>query len=523
MSGFLRRWPLRAKLILIAWLAVILALGISGPLIVVLVRSSLIDQVDVQLEQAASDVAQAAASEIAGNTRPDERLPSDYFVQFQINGNRTSLQAGSAPSALGAVPNIPDLSPEEVGQRLGPDTVDSNRGSTKWRVVALPASVHSQAGTARGTVAVALPLTTVDATIGQITVVILVAGVAVLLISSGVAWFAVDRALRPLANVETTALAIADGDFSRRLDVAPMSTEVGRLSYALNTMLAQIEQAFAQRDVSEQRLRQFVADASHELRTPLAVLRGYGELFRQGAVPESEVPATMARIENEAKRLGALVEDLLTLTRLDETAGGNSGKDGAVPGSEPVNLRGSVSVREPVNLRELIEDAARDLRTLDPAREVTVSALVAPAPSNSREPTDNADHGSQLPTNSADVKQIQVPGDANQLRQVMSNLVGNVVQHTPAGSPVEFVLGLRDSHTALLEVRDTGPGVPEAEIEQIFDRFRRVDPGRSRDAGGAGLGLAIVAAIVGAHGGSVRAVARKTGGLAVQVQLPLAR
>ena len=511
MSGFLRRWPLRAKLILIAWLAVILALGISGPLIVVLVRSSLIDQVDVQLEQAASDVAQAAASEIAGNTRPDERLPSDYFVQFQINGNRTSLQAGSAPSALGAVPNIPDLSPEEVGQRLGPDTVDSNRGSTKWRVVALPASVHSQAGTARGTVAVALPLTTVDATIGQITVVILVAGVAVLLISSGVAWFAVDRALRPLANVETTALAIADGDFSRRLDVAPMSTEVGRLSYALNTMLAQIEQAFAQRDVSEQRLRQFVADASHELRTPLAVLRGYGELFRQGAVPESEVPATMARIENEAKRLGALVEDLLTLTRLDETAGGNSGKDGTVPGREPVNLRG------------LIQDAARDLRTLDPAREVTVSALVAPAPSNSRELTDNADDGSQLPPDSPEAGQIQVPGNADQLRQVMSNLVGNVVQHTPAGSPVEFVLGLRDSHTALLEVRDAGPGVPEAEMEQIFDRFRRVDPGRSRDAGGAGLGLAIVAAIVGAHGGSVRAVARKTGGLTVQVQLPLAR
>src|SRR5690625_863349 len=511
MSGFLHRWPLRAKLILIAWLAVILALGISGPLIVLLVRSSLIDQVDVQLEQAASDVAQAAASEISGNTRPDERLPSDYFVQFQINGNRTSLQAGSAPSALGAVPNIPDLSPEEVGQRLGPDTVDSSTGSTKWRVVALPASVHSQAGTARGTVAVALPLTTVDATIGQITVVILVAGVAVLLISSGVAWFAVDRALRPLGNVETTALAIADGDFSRRLDVAPMSTEVGRLSYALNTMLAQIEHAFAQRDVSEQRLRQFVADASHELRTPLAVLRGYGELFRQGAVPESEIPATMARIEKEAKRLGALVEDLLTLTRLDETAGGDSGKDGAVPAREPVDLFG------------LVEDAARDLRTLDPAREVTVSALAAPAPSDTQESAGNADRGSQLQPDNAGTGQIQVPGNAEQLRQVMSNLVGNVVQHTPAGTPVEFVLGLRDAHTALLEVRDTGPGIPEAEMDQIFDRFRRIDPGRSRDAGGAGVGLAIVAAFIGAHGGPVRAVARKAGGLAVQVQLPLAR
>src|SRR5690625_4318198 len=167
-----------------------------------------------------------------------------------------------------------------------------------------------------------------------------------------------------------------------------MSTEVGRLSYALNTMLAQIEQAFAQRDVSEQRLRQFVADASHELRTPLAVLRGYGELLRQGAVPESEIPATMARIENEAKVLGGLAEDLLTLMRLDETAGGDSGKDGAVPAREPVDLCG------------LVEDAARDLRTLDPAREVTVSALVAPAPSDTQksayatqESADNADPG----------------------------------------------------------------------------------------------------------------------------------
>src|SRR5690625_6618445 len=110
-----------------------------------------------------------------------------------------------------------------------------------------------------------------------------------------------------------------------------MSTEVGRLSYALNTMLAQIEQAFAQRDVSEARLRQFVADASHELRTPLAVLRGYGELYRQGAIPESEVGATMERIEGEAKRLGTLVEDLLTLTRLDEVEGGAGANGGATP------------------------------------------------------------------------------------------------------------------------------------------------------------------------------------------------
>src|SRR5690625_3785634 len=507
MSGLLHRWPLRAKLILIAWLAVILALGISGPLIVVLVRSSLVDQVDVQLEQAASDIAQTAATELStGNTSPDERLPSDYFVQFQIGGTRTSLQAGSAPSALGAVPNIPELSPAQVGQGLEPTTVDSVTGSTHWRVVALPVEARSQAGVTRGAVAVALPLTTVEATIGQITVVILVAGVAVLLIASGISWFAVDRALRPLTAVESTALAIADGDLSRRVDVAPMSTEVGRLSYALNTMLAQIEQAFAQRDVSEARLRQFVADASHELRTPLAVLRGYGELYRQGAIPESEVGATMERIEGEAKRLGTLVEDLLTLTRLDEVEGGGGADGGATP-------------REMVDLRALVVEASQDLRALDPGRQVAIIPWAPPPPSGQNKP-----EGTEPAVTGAGVDEIFVRGNASQLRQVLSNLVGNIAQHTPQGSPVEFALGLRDVDTAILEVRDSGPGVPTDQAESIFDRFRRLDPARSREQGGAGLGLAIVAAIVGAHGGSVRAVPNASGpGLTVQVTLPLAR
>lgn len=518
MSGLLHRWPLRAKLILITWLAVILALGISGPLIVILVRSSLVDQVDVQLEQAASDIAQTAASELStGSTNPDERLPSDYFVQFQIGGTRTSLQAGSAPSALGAVPNIPELSPAQVGQGLEPTTVDSVQGSAQWRVVALPVAAHSQAGVTAGTVAVALPLTTVDATIGQITVVILVAGIAVLLIASGISWFAVDRALRPLTAVESTALAIADGDLSRRVDVAPMSTEVGRLSYALNTMLAQIEQAFAQRDVSEARLRQFVADASHELRTPLAVLRGYGELYQQGAIPESEIGATMERIEGEAKRLGTLVEDLLTLTRLDEVAGG-AAENGSVVDGDGAN-GGAAAPRETVDLRALVVEASQDLRALDPGRQVTIIPWAPPPPSGQNKP-----EGTEPAVTGAGVDEIFVRGNASQLRQVLSNLVGNIAQHTPQGSPVEFALGLRDVDTAILEVRDSGPGVPANQAEAIFDRFRRLDPARSRKQGGAGLGLAIVAALVGAHGGSVRAVPNASGsGLTVQVTLPLAR
>ncbi|HLS04301.1 MAG TPA: HAMP domain-containing sensor histidine kinase [Actinomycetales bacterium] len=489
MSGALKTWPLRAKLILIAWLAVILALGVSGPLIVVLVRSSLIDQVDVQLQQAASDVAQTAASELStGGADPDARLPSDYYVQFQIGSTRTALQAGSAPSARGAVPNIPDLSPNEVGRGLEPATVDSVNGSPQWRMVALPVAVHSQAGVAPATVAVALPLTSVEATISQITVVILVAGVAVLLLVSGLSWFAVDRALRPLTEVESTALAIADGDLSRRVEVAPLSTEVGRLSYALNTMLAQIERAVAQRDISQERLRQFVADASHELRTPLAVLRGYGELYRQGGVPRDEVAPTMERIESEAKRLGEMVEDLLLLTRLDENEAPSDAEFSAV------------------DLRDLVDDAAADLRALDPQRDVAVVAW-GPAAAG------------------GDVPRMRVRANRDQLRQVLTNLVGNVVQHTPAGTPVEFALGLRDSATAVLEVRDHGPGVSQEDALRMFDRFRRLDAARSRQHGGAGLGLSIVEAIVRAHGGSVRALPRSAdadAGLVVRVELPLA-
>src|SRR5690625_5268838 len=335
MTRLFRRWPLRIKLILIAWLGVILALGISGPLIVVLVRSSLIDQVDAQLHQAASDVAQAAATELTTGTAPDQRLPSDYFVEFQIGSSRTSLQAGSAPSALGAVPNIPLLDPQRVGNGRAAATYESVEGPTQWRAVALPVAVHTAEGVGRGTVAVALPLTTVETTLSQITTVLLISGVGVLLIASGASWFAVSRALRPLRAVESTALAIADGDLARRVADAPLSTEVGRLSYALNTMLTQIERAFAQRDISQEQLRQFVADASHELRTPLAVLRGYAELYRQGGIPAEELAGVMQRIETEAKRLGDLVADLLLLTQLDERQAGADASDSRPAGPEP--------------------------------------------------------------------------------------------------------------------------------------------------------------------------------------------
>src|SRR5699024_7487670 len=217
-------------------------------------------------------------------------------------------------------------------------------------------------------------------------------------------------------------------------------------------MVAALEEAFAEREAAGERMRRFVSDASHELRTPLASIRGYGELYRMGAVPEEEVPATMARIESEARRMGVLVSDLLALARLDE--------------KRPLEMA-------PVDLRALASDALTDLGALDPTRP---TALVAPEP-------------------------VIAWGDANRIRQVLMNLVGNAANHTPKGTPVE-IEARAGAENAVIKVRDHGPGIPSGESERIFERFYRPDSSRARSRGGTGLGLAIVAGIMNAHGGS---------------------
>jgi two-component system OmpR family sensor kinase len=250
-------------------------------------------------------------------------------------------------------------------------------------------------------------------------------------------------------------------------------------------MLAQIEMAFAGRDASERRMRRFVSDASHELRTPLATIRGYGELYRMGALDTSEqVDDTMARIEDAARRMGLLVNDLLVLARLDE--------------GRPLRT-------EQVDLTGMARDAAQDLVALDPSRAVRVVGLDADEPPGT----------------------LTVTGDADRLRQVLTNLVGNVARHTPAGTAVELALGTTlDSDdvtrgSAVVEVRDHGPGVPPELAGRMFERFFRADSSRNRESGGSGLGLAIVAAIVGSHHGHVTTRSPAEGGLVVRVEVPL--
>jgi two-component system OmpR family sensor kinase len=320
---------------------------------------------------------------------------------------------------------------------------------------------------------VAAPMTEIDQRLNRLLAVESLVIVAVLLVLGLVAWAVVRVGLLPLDRMGHTAGAIAGGDLSQRVESTDPRTEVGRLGIALNAMLDRLERAFRQREASEDRLRRFLADASHELRTPLASIRGYAELFRMGATREPEdVDKAMRRIEDEAARMGVLVEDLLTLARLDEIA-------------EAPHTR--------VDLGTLAEDAVSDARATAPERQIALTR-----------------EGSAT-----------VLGDAHQLRQVLGNLLRNALVHTPAGTGIDVAVANGDS-CVRLKVRDHGPGLPIGDADALFERFWRAEGGRERGRAGAGLGLAIVAAIVDAHGGTVGAANAPDGGAVFSVELPQA-
>jgi two-component system OmpR family sensor kinase len=316
----------------------------------------------------------------------------------------------------------------------------------------------------------AVPLHEVDQTLSRL---LLVEGLVIggVLLALGVsAFFVVRLGLRPLDRIEVTAGEIAAGQLSRRVSPATSRTEVGRLGLALNAMLDRLERAFADRTASEERLRQFLADASHELRTPLASIRGYAELYRMGATEDAAgTELAMRRIEGESKRMGVLVEDLLTLARLDEA---------------PELRRGSV------DLAVLARDAVEDARATAPERAI----------------------GFEAPASAI------VFGDPHQLRQVLANLTRNALVHTPPGTPIEVSVS-QDDHTVTISVRDHGPGLPASSRENLFERFWRSEGGRERGKAGAGLGLAIVREVLDAHGGEITATDAPGGGALFVVRL----
>jgi two-component system, OmpR family, sensor kinase len=317
----------------------------------------------------------------------------------------------------------------------------------------------------------AVPLGEAEQTLSRLLLVegLVIAGVLVALGLS--AFFVVRLGLRPLDRMEMTAGEIAAGQLSRRVSPATERTEVGRLGLALNAMLDRLEQAFAARTASEERLRGFLADASHELRTPLASIRGYAELFRMGATEDrAGTELAMRRIEEESTRMGILVEDLLTLARLDETP---------------------QLTRAAVDLATLARDAVEDARATAPDRTIELHAD----------------------------GQMLVCGDPHQLRQVLANLTRNALVHTPAGTPIEVSLE-EAGETVMTTVRDHGPGLAEDAAESLFERFWRAEAGRERGKAGAGLGLAIAHGVVEAHHGQISAGNAPGGGAVFVVCLP---
>jgi two-component system, OmpR family, sensor kinase len=483
-----RAWagtPLWLRLVTAVLALVALALGVAGVATVTALHRYLLDQVDSQLRAASEPLLRGPyygpSSELPpgfGGERGGPgrfRLPSVFCLAI-TNENGAVVDALESPLWVGQPgPVLPQWTPAQAAAQHGhATTVPAISGGRQWRLLATPLPDDS------GSVLIATSLTNVDATLSRLTFLELIIGGGVLVALAGVGYLAVRSSLKPLAKVKDTAEAIAAGDLTRRIPEHSPRTEVGQLSGALNGMLAQIESAFRTQQASEaaarsseQRMRQFVADASHELRTPLTSIRGFAELYRQGAA--DNVPRLMNRIESEAARMGLLVEDLLLLARLDAQR---------------------ELVRAPVDLVALAADAAHDARALSPDRPVSL----------------NIDQSERVPV---------VLGDESRLRQVVSNLMSNALTHTPAGTPVTIGVATEPGW-AVLSVADQGPGLAPQDAQRVFERFYRADSSRTRSRGGTGLGLSIVAALTAAHGGVAELDTTPGAGAVFRIRLPLA-
>ncbi|WP_433511390.1 ATP-binding protein [Nonomuraea sp. CA-143628] len=456
------RWTLRARLVMAILGLTTVALVLANVVGIALLGDNLLRRVDSQLNTMGGAVGKLPmmAGLISGGQTMDwekvltKRVASVARIYlYSADGRLVSGLPGDSDSG-------PVLDDVHVGD---PYTVSGTTGPS-WR---LKVSTTRDGGTA----VVAQSLGELEATRASL-VAIAFAVSALILLLLGLAADAVVRlGLRPLTRMERTAGQIAMGDFASRVPALDPHTEAGRLGAAMNVMLDRVENEIAARTDSESRMRRFLADASHELRTPLTSVRGFAELYRRGGGDDQEM---MRRIEEEAARMGMLVNDLLTLAQLDQ--------------ERPID-------RHPVDLLEVAADTIRDARVRVPGRQVRLSGL----------------GGTLAP--------VSVVGDEARLRQVAANLVGNALTHTPEDASVTVSVGTARG-MAVFEVADTGPGVPEQHIPHVFDRLYRVSQGRSRIDGGAGLGLAIAAAIVHAHGGTIELDSAPGRGATFRVLLP---
>lgn len=480
-----RRRPLSTQLVVIVVVLGAAALAVAGAVAVAALQNYLVGQIDQQLMQVSragfdedgrmpgppmvpGPGAQPRVSEATPGdddelpTGDHHQLPAAFFVALASPSGTTQVLSRTYDSGSPDLTALVDTPPGR------PVPVPGDGGS--WRAVGQP--------TAQGTLYFARPLAEVEATVSRLILLEAIVGVLVLGALALTALYAIRRSLRPLAAVENTATAIAAGDLSRRVPEHEPTTEVGQLSAAFNSMVDEIERTIDERDIalqesqqSEARMRQFVADASHELRTPLTTIRGYSELYLRGGVPTERIPETFERLEGEAKRMGGLVDDLLLLARLDQ--------------QRPLE-------KHPLDLLHVANEVVQAARARHPDRNLRLRSEGPAAPI--------------------------VIGDEMRVRQVLGNLVGNACKYSAA----DVVVTVDSSRTGWVRasVADSGPGIPDDEKRKVFERFYRGDPSRTRSAGGSGLGLSIVAAIVTALGGSVSVRDNTPTGALFDVWLP---
>ncbi len=473
--NFNDRWnaiSLRTKVTGVTVLLLTIGLLVSGIGTMALLKPALLGQLDTQLQSVQQDLSNVLQLSKTGT--PSQTAPTDYYYAV-YSASGVLLEQNWTDKAEAIRPQL--TNGITIAQATTLDgaifPVKSTNGRTLFHAIAVPVTFDDATG-ALGTVVVALSTAGVDRLMTTYLSIFLGLGIAIVIVGALLTRFLVTTTFAPLREVEDTAVAIADGDLSLRLpSTSPTNTEVGRLNRSLNIMLGRIDRAFVDRARTIDQMQRFVGDASHELRTPLVSVRGYAELYRMGALqsPE-EIGQAMERIEKEAIRMGALVEDLLELARMDET--------------RPLEIG-------TFDLLGIAQDAALDARAFDPERTITVEG-----------------------------DSVEIFAAENKIRQVVTNLMGNALRFTESGTPLELVVTEdKDKSEATISIVDHGDGIPKQIREKIFERFYRADNSRARETGGSGLGLAIVASIVKAHQGRIDVTATKGGGATFSVTLPV--
>ena len=539
------RTPLRVKLIAAMLVLVAAALAVISFAGIAFLRGYLLNQADQRVRAAAynAPIQQIVYSYLFLGNGPAQPAYGELSIEWlpqhgrlqQVLAEYSGFRADQPQLIPGPAVQLSDgwlYKPGPASRRaynwLGtvgapvsaPVTVGASSGDVRWRVVSSPATLSTPSGrVVKGSIILGLDVTSIYRTLNELTVIDVIVSGALLVVLAALGIVVIRSSMRPLSDIERTAQAIAAGDLGRRVPDSDPRTEVGKLGRSLNTMLAQIEAAFLARTASEEaarrsedaarrsayaasrseeRVRQFVADASHELRTPLTAIRGFAEYYRQrggvdaAALNRADLDGLIERVEAEARRMGVLVDDMLLLARLDQ--------------QRPLDFR-------TVDLLAIAADALNDARVIAPDRAINLTVGTSDAP--------------------------LVTGDEVGLKQVVANLMSNAMTHTPDGTPIDITIRsgtMSDGHgpaagsvpaaapepAVMLEVADQGSGLSDEQKEHVFERFYRADRARTRTAGGTGLGLAIVAAMISAHHGRVWVDSQPGKGATFGFALPLA-